>query len=98
MIIDAVLIKQIALINSVILFNYGTADLVHGFDFRDNTIHDPYLDESGMSYVDPAVYYGQAFLESRFVTDPVNLLQETSTTLRRLRERDALKKLCANYR
>ena len=87
--IDEKLVKEIAALNSAIIFEYGIMDLVNGFDYSDTTIHDPYLDESGTSSVDPVAYYGQAFLESRFVTDPVNLLQETqetSTTLRQLRE------------
>jgi hypothetical protein len=90
------LVRNATAINNLIL-THGVQCAV-GFDWQDTFIHVPFADpQYGAFPVDPVQQYGDAYLQSVFVTDPTIALNAARQQLRDAAAQD-LTTYCAQHR
>lgn len=75
--------RKTAAINYEIIVTHGLSDAGIGFEWQGLFIHDPFSDpQYGAFPVDPVRQYGDAYVNSSFVTDPAKALVMARQQLR----------------
>lgn len=89
---------EAAEINFEIVVAHGVVECKTGFVWRDTFIHNPFADpQYGAFDVDPVQHYGDAYLNSIFVTDPAKALQMAQQQLRDT-AKDDIARYCEDHK